>query len=253
MKFKIKKNILLEGLNNVSKAISSKNIVPILSGIKFDLTREKLVLTASDNDITIRVEITKENIEEIISTGSIVIKGKYILDIIKKLDVEFINIEIVDDHKIFIYTDNSEFSLNGIDSKEYPVIDLELSENYITISNKDCKSLINQTNYAASNDEARLVLTGCNIKVNNDLLECSVTDSYRLALKKLKISGSSDNDIIIPSKNINELFKILPLNDEENIQLHIFNNKIIFKFDNILFQSRLINGTYTNTKNLIPI
>ena len=62
MKFKIKKNILLEGLNNVSKAISSKNIVPILSGIKFDLTREKLVLTASDNDITIRVEITKENI-----------------------------------------------------------------------------------------------------------------------------------------------------------------------------------------------
>ena len=252
MKFKIKKNILLEGLNNVSKAISSKNIVPILSGIKFDLTREKLVLTASDNDITIRVEITKENIEEIISTGSIVIKGKYILDIIKKLDVEFINIEIVDDHKIFIYTDNSEFSLNGIDSKEYPVIDLELSENYITISNKDCKSLINQTNYAASNDEARLVLTGCNIKVNNDLLECSVTDSYRLALKKLKISGSSDNDIIIPSKNINELFKILPLNDEENIQLHIFNNKIIFKFDNILFQSRLISGSYPNTKNLIP-
>ena len=252
MKFKIKKNILLEGLNNVSKAISSKNIVPILSGIKFDLTREKLVLTASDNDITIRVEITKEDIEEIISTGSIVIKGKYILDIIKKLDVEFINIEIVDDHKIFIYTDNSEFSLNGIDSKEYPVIDLELSENYITISNKDCKSLINQTNYAASNDEARLVLTGCNIKVNNDLLECSVTDSYRLALKKLKISGSSDNDIIIPSKNINELFKILPLNDEENIQLHIFNNKIIFKFDNILFQSRLISGSYPNTKNLIP-
>ncbi len=253
MKFKIKKNILLEGLNNVSKAISSKNIVPILSGIKFDLTREKLVLTASDNDITIRAEIVKEDIEEINSTGSIVIKGKYILDIIKKLDVEFINIEIVDDHKIFIYTDNSEFSLNGIDSKEYPVIDLELSENYITISNKDCKSLINQTNYAASNDEARLVLTGCNIKVNNDILECSVTDSYRLALKKLKISGSSsDNDIIIPSKNINELFKILPLNDEEDIQLHIFNNKIIFKFDNILFQSRLISGSYPNTKNLIP-
>ena len=84
------------------------------------------------------------------------------------------------------------------------------------------------------------------------MLECSVTDSYRLALKKLKISGSSDNDIIIPSKNINELFKILPLNDEENIQLHIFNNKIIFKFDNILFQSRLISGSYPNTKNLIP-
>ena len=99
MKLKIRKNVLSEALNNVSKALSSKNIVPILSGIKFNLTKEKLILTASDNDITIQTEIEKSEDLEILKTGSIVIKGKYIIDIIRKLDSEFINMEIVDDYK----------------------------------------------------------------------------------------------------------------------------------------------------------
>ena len=254
MKFKIKRDLLQEALNNVSKAISTKNIIPILSGIKFDLFKDKLILTASDNDITIQSVIEKSNDFEIMNTGSIVIKGKYILDIIRKLDAEFINLEIVDDHKILIYTDNSEFNLNGIDSSEYPAIDLTLSGEVINITVKDYKNIINQTNYACSLDEARLVLTGVNLKINDNNLECSATDSYRLALKKVKIKDSITNsvDIIIPSHNIGELLKILPLDENENIAIYVYSNKIIFSFGGIIFQSRLINGTYPNTKNLIP-
>ena len=57
MKFTIKKEVLMEALNKVSKAISSRNVIPVLAGIKFDLTNKKLVLTASDNDITIQTFI----------------------------------------------------------------------------------------------------------------------------------------------------------------------------------------------------
>ena len=254
MKLKIKRTILLEALNNVSKAISSKNIIPILSGIKFELFKDKLVLTASDNDITIQTVINKNDDLEINSTGSIVIKGKYILDIIRKLETEFINIEIVDDHKIMIFTDNSEFNLNGVDIKEYPDINLDLSNDYIKMKTGDFKTMISQTNYACSLDEARVVLTGVNIKINNNNLECSATDSYRLALRKyrLKEKVSNDIDIIIPSKNLSELLKVIGPADDEAIEVHLFSNKVIFKFKDIIFQSRLINGTYPNTKNLIP-
>ena len=81
MKLKIKKNVLQEKLNDVSKAISSKNIIPILTGIKFELTKDKLILTASDNDITIEtyIEVDKENLI-VDKVGSIIIKGKYILE-----------------------------------------------------------------------------------------------------------------------------------------------------------------------------
>ena len=109
MKFSIKKEILLEALNKVSKAISTKNVIPVLAGIKFHLTKKRLTLTASDNDITIETSILCDN-ENIIlkEEGSIIIQGKYILDIVRKLPNPFINIEVVDDLKILIYTENSE-------------------------------------------------------------------------------------------------------------------------------------------------
>lgn len=254
MKLKIKKSILLDALSHVSKAISSKNIIPILSGIKFELFKDKLVLTASDNDITIQTVIESSNDLIIEDTGNIVIKGKYILDIIRKLDEEFINIEIVDDHKIMIFTEKSKFNLNGIDVREYPDISFDFDGEFINMSVDKFKSIITQTNYACSLDEARVVLTGANIKVNNNIFECSATDSYRLALRKVVLNNSVNNDVdvIIPSRNLSELLKVLPMKDDINIDMYLFSNKIVFKFDNIVFQSRLINGTYPNTKNLIP-
>lgn len=253
MKLKVKRTVLLEALNNVSKALSTKNIIPILSGIKFELFKDKLVLTASDNDITIQTVLEKSDDLIIEKTGNIVIKGRYILDIVRKLDSEFINIEIIDDHKIIIFTDNSEFNLNGIDTKEYPDINLDLSSDFVTLKESEFKNMVNSTNYACSLDEARVVLTGVNFKINGDSLECSATDSYRLALRRFKLDNSISNDvdIIIPSKNLNELMKLMGSTDEK-IEIHLFSNKIIFKFNDILFQSRLINGTYPNTKNLIP-
>ena len=94
MKFTIKKDVLLEALNKVSKAISTKNVIPVLAGIKFNLTKKKLILTASDNDITIQtyIDCDNEDIIKIKQEGSIIIQGKYILDIVRKLPDQYINI-----------------------------------------------------------------------------------------------------------------------------------------------------------------
>ena len=102
MKFSIKKELLLDALSKVSKAISTKNLIPVLAGVKFELKKKKLVLTASDNDITIQTTIEATNDEDfkIENEGSIIIQGKYILDIVRKLPEEFINIEVIDDLKV---------------------------------------------------------------------------------------------------------------------------------------------------------
>lgn len=254
MKIKIKKELLLENLNKVSKAISTKNLIPILSGIKFDLTKEGLTLTASDNDITIQTFIPADNKDmEIEKEGSIIIQGKYVLDIVRKLPDEFINIEVIDELKILIYAENSEFNLNGINQKEYPNVALENSNNFVKINTKLFKTIINQTAFATSTDESRPILTGINIKITGDILECSATDSYRLAKKQAKlneIAGETYN-IIVPGKNIVEFMKILNEGNEE-LEIHIFSNKVLFKQNNLLFQSRLVSGNYPNVNNLIP-
>ena len=252
MKLKIKKDLLLDGLNKVSKALSIKNLIPVLQGIKFDLDSNGLLLTASDNDITIQMFIEKTDDMQIEKEGSIIIQGKYILDIVRKLQDDFINIEVIDE-KITIYTENSEFNLNGINKGEYPNIKLELSKNPLRVNSNIFKSMINQTSFASSTDESRPILTGINFKINGDIMECNSTDSYRLATRFIKLSDIVDDNynIVIPSKNLLEFIKIMDYT-ENDVELHIFNNKIIIKYQNILFQSRLINGTYPNTTNLIP-
>ena len=255
MKFTIKKEILLDALVKVSKAISTKNLIPVLAGIKFELKKKKLTLTASDNDITIQTTIESLNDEDfrIENEGSIIIQGKYILDIVRKLPDEYINVEVIDELKILIYTDKSEFNLNGISESEYPNIGLEESKKKIDIKAGLFKNIVYQTAFATSNEESKPVLTGINFNIVGDILECNSTDSYRLARKVVTLEKESEEsyNIVIPSHNILEFTKILG-DDEEIVELHVFSNKILFKNGNLKFESRLINGTYPNTSNLLP-
>ena len=255
MKFTIKKDLLLDSLMKVSKALSTKNLIPVLGGIKFELKKKKLTLTASDNDITIQTVIESVSDDEfkIESEGCIIIQGKYILDIVRKLPAEFINIEVIDELKILIYTENSEFNLNGMSESEYPNVGLEESKKKIDINVGTLKSIVNQTAFATSNEESKPVLTGINFNVVGDILECNSTDSYRLARKVVKLDKVSEDNynIVIPSHNLIEFTKIIG-EDDDIVELHIFSNKILFKKENLKFESRLINGTYPNTSNLLP-
>lgn len=252
MKFTIEKNIILEGLNNVIRAISTKNVIPVLNGIKFELTSEGLYLTASDSELTIKVFIENKNIKQVTATGGIVIQSKYIIDIVRKMPSDLINFEVIDGLKIKIYTENNQYNLNCLDINDYPDIALEENKDPIIIKGDIFKTIINQTSFAISNQELRPILTGVNFKFNKDVLEAVATDSYRLAKKNIKLNNvvEKDLEIVIPGKNIMELERIIT--DENDIEMHIFNNKVLFKYKNINLQSNLLSGNYPNTSNLIP-
>lgn len=253
MKLKIKQNVLMEHLNYVIKGVSTKNLIPILNCIKFELKEEGLYLLSTDNDLAIKTFIKKEDIEEIEDLGNVIISGKYIFDIIKKLPSTIINIEEVVDSRLYIYTEQSSFYLNCNVASEFPNIEFADHKNPIVLKQKLLKKIYSQTAFATSTQETRPVLTGINIKIEKNIMECTATDSYRLSKKVVYLNEEVEENInvIIPTKNISELIKMFS-NDENDIQLHIFNNKIIFKFDSILFMSSLINGTYPDTSKLIP-
>lgn len=253
MKIKIQQKVLLEHLNYAIKGISNKNLIPILNCIKFELTNEGLYLLSTDNEIAIKTFIDKEKITSIDELGEIVISGRYIYEIIRKLNDEIINIEEVIDSQVLITTTTSSFKLNCINSSEFPNLDLEFIEEPITLKQKIFKNAIQQIIFATSTQESRPVLTGVNLKIYDNLLELTATDSYRLAKRKITLSTNISNkfDIVIPSKNLNEIIKMI-LDDNNQIELHIFVNKIIFKFGSLIIMSRLINGTYPDTNNSIP-
>lgn len=253
MKFCIKKDVLLHSLNSVSKALSSKNLIPVLSGIKFNLTNDGLFLSASDNDISIESFINKDNLEKIDEVGNTVIQGKYILEIIRKLDGNIINIELLDNIKVLISCGKSEFNLNCMDASEFPNLNIEEKKKPIILKKDEFKNLINKTFFAVSTQETRPILTGINFKINGANLECIATDSYRLAKKHVLLNDEVEEDIniVIPGKNLLELTKIINDN-EENMEMHVFGNKVLFKFDNTLFQTRVLSGTFPDVNRMIP-
>ena len=252
MKWTIEKNVILEALNNVTKALSQRTTIPVLNGIVFDVKEEGIDLLASDSELTIRVTISKNDIKHLEGKGKIIIQSKYFLEMIRKMPADIIDFEIEDNLKIKISTPNNQYKLNCYDPNDYPNINMDKSEEAIIIKSEILKEIINQTSYALSTQEVRPLLTGMNFKINGDILECIVTDSYRLSKKNIKLTNPINKliNIVIPGRSITELEKIMT--EDDDVEIHVFSNKILFIYKNIYVQSNLLSGTYPETSQFIP-
>lgn len=252
MNFTISKRYFYEKLSVVARAISVFSPLPAFSGVKIDVSETSIVLTGSDSDISIRSTILpdEENKLQINDMGSIVIEAKYILEIVRKIEGDIIEIEILDDTLTRISGTNSQFKINGIKSTDYPAIDFTQPRETFDISSEVLKEIITQTCFATSDRETRPVLTGVNFSCHDQQLQCVATDSYRLAKKTVDIKDSLSFNITIPSKSLQEVLK--SIGDEETVTLYVDNKKAQFHIDHTIIQTRLIDGAYPETNRLIP-
>lgn len=257
MRFIIQRDHLVQSVQDVMKAITSRTTIPILTGIKIVASEEGVTLTGSDSDISIESFIPKEEddkeIIEIKQPGSIVLQARFFSDMVKKLPSDFVEIEVQNHLQTVIRSGNSEFDLIGLDAEEYPHLPQIEEENVFKIPTDLLKAMIRQTSFAVSTSETRPVLTGVNWKVENNELYCIATDSHRLAQRKAKVEMETpaNYNVVIPGKSLNELSKILADNSE-SIEIVITENQILFKAKHLLFFSRLLEGNYPDTSRLIP-
>lgn len=256
LKIIIQREKLLLSINDVTKAISSRATIPILTGIKIDVENRGITLTGSDSNISIKSFIPTEedgltNLE-VIEEGSIVLQAQYFPEIIRKLPESTVKIETFSQFNVKIRSGNAEFNLNGQDAEEYPQLPQLQSENTFEIATNLLKSLIDQTVFAISTMETRPILTGVNLKFDNNTLSFTATDSHRLSLKEIPLETNVESpNIVIPGKSLIELNKILKDTDDP-VQIDTTNNLILFKTKNLNFLSRLLDGNYPETSRLIP-
>lgn len=252
MFFKISKKEFYESLSTAARAISNYSPLPAFSGIKFEVSENEICLVGSDSDISIKTFLTKRDdyYLEIIKTGSIVIESKYILDIVRKIDSETIEVEILDGCTTRISGNHSDYKINGMYANEYPLIDFSKCENELVMESALLKNIIHETTFATSEKETRPVLSGVNFNCDGVKLECISTDSYRLSKKNIEIEEPFHFNITIPSKSLNEVVK--SLESESNVKISISDKKVQFILDSVIVQTRLIDGLYPDTSKLIP-
>ncbi|HEC2154487.1 DNA polymerase III subunit beta [Staphylococcus delphini] len=256
MEFSIQRDYFITQLNDTLKAISPRATLPILTGIKIDATNEGIVLTGSDSEISIEITIPNQvdgqEIINVVEPGSVVLPGRFFVDIIKKLPGKEVRLSTNEQFQTLITSAHSEFNLSGLDPDQYPLLPQVSSDDALQLPVKVLKNIIAQTNFAVSTSETRPVLTGVNWLIQQNELICTATDSHRLAVRKLKLEEEiEDKNVIIPGKALAELNKIMT-DSEDHIDIFFASNQVLFRVGNVNFISRLLEGHYPDTSRLFP-
>ncbi|MGS4181559.1 DNA polymerase III subunit beta [Staphylococcus pseudintermedius] len=256
MEFSIQRDYFITQLNDTLKAISPRATLPILTGIKIDATNEGIVLTGSDSEISIEITIPNQvdgqEIINVVEAGSVVLPGRFFVDIIKKLPGKEVKLSTNEQFQTLITSAHSEFNLSGLDPDQYPLLPQVSSDDALQLPVKVLKNIIAQTNFAVSTSETRPVLTGVNWLIQQNELLCTATDSHRLAVRKLKLEEEiEDKNVIIPGKALAELNKIMT-DSEDHIDIFFASNQVLFRVGNVNFISRLLEGHYPDTSRLFP-
>ena len=250
MKFSVSRDSLTTAINAASRALSNKTPMPILTGVKVEATYDGVVITTSNGDLSMQVTVEQDGLK-VDQPGIQIIPGRYFIEIIRKMTADKITIESMDDNLINIRGGQSDFTLNGMENELYPDIVFSTLSNPIILQIEELRALVGQTNFATSLLENRPILTGVLFDVEGNQFRAVATDSYRLAQKQIELNISYDaKQIVVPRRTLEELSRILGVDTQ--IELFVADNKVIFKFNNVLFQSRLLEGRFPETNKLIP-
>ena len=257
MNFTINRSAFISQLNNVLRAISSTTTIPILTGLKMVVNEDNIVLTGSNSDITIESVINANDADNdltIEETGAIVLPARFFSDIVKKLPDKKVTIEVTSGFQADITSGSAKFQINGQDAENFPHLPEIETNKSVTLPNDILKEVIRQTVIAVSKQESRPILAGVHMMLKDGVLTAVATDSHRLAQRKVvleNIDNGIDFDVIIPGKSMEELSGMIS-DVHEDVQMQVTENQVLFIFGNTHFYSRLLEGNYPETSQLIP-
>ncbi len=244
MKFVCEKDAVLNVIQTTSKAASSKSTIAALEGLLLELSDSVLKVTGYNLEIGISTEISVSGIEN----GSIVLNAKMLGDVIRKMPAGLLEFNIDESLLCTIKSKNTEFSVMGMNSDEYPAVPKVDLQTGFSMPQKTLKSMIIQTKYACSVSDTKPVFTGCKFEITDNVLNVVAVDGVRIALRREPVVY--DNiDFIVPAKTLEELTHILSDDDEKTVNLCIDKNQISFRTENYTMISRLIDGEFIPYRN----
>ena len=249
MKFRCERDVLVEAFGTASRAtVNRGGALPVLAGIRTELTGDKLVLTGHDLELTISVTVTEGVAGE--TDGVAVLPARLVSDIVKALPEGAVDV-VVDDEKAHISAGRSEFSLRVFLADEFPRLAEPLGEP-VTIDADAFVAALRQVVPAASGDDSRPILTGVLIAAEEGGLRLVATDSYRLAVRDLpgQTFLGEGQSVLVPSRALNELTKVL--GNDGPLTLRLGERDASFEAGNVRLTTVLIEGDFPPYRNLIP-
>lgn len=248
MKIICQGNELSDALAKVVKALPLKRNNPILDGVKLTAQGETLTIFATDLELAIEKKINAQ----VLIDGEIVVPGKLFADYAKKIEQEEVELDGTNETKLIIKYLDSELQIKCFNADEYPLFKEVDTQNSFVVLKKEFKDIISKVIFNVAMDEARPSLRGVCLNIKGDEVEAVASDGYRLALARAQIKNNGIiNKIIVPSKSMNELARLID-DGEETVTVYVEKNYVMVDLFHTKIVTRLIGEDYINYEKIIP-
>jgi DNA polymerase-3 subunit beta len=245
MKLTVTQENLSRALSTVARIASSRGSLPILSNVLLRTTNNQLYIAATNLDLaiseTIGAKVTRE--------GSITVPARLMQDYVSSLPNGTLTIELID-NKLQMSTEHHNSSINGTPADDFPVMPVIEHGETLIMPGSAFKQSLSQVLFAASNDEARPVLTGLYIHSKDGQLFAAATDSYRLA-EKIICPLDKELKLLIPASSLNEVLRVMK-EDVDDVTITYDEQQALVSLGSVEIVTRLIEGVYPDYRKLLP-
>ena len=248
MKLICSKSNLLHGVNIVSKAVPTRTTMAILECILIDASANEIKLTANDMELGIETKIEGEIAER----GVIALDAKIFSEIVRKLPDSDVVIETDASFKTTITCEKAKFNIVGKSGDDFSYIPYIERNEAITLSQFTLKEVIRQTIFSIADNDNNKLMTGELFEIEENHLKVVSLDGHRISIRNIELKNNYEHKkVVVPGKTLQEVSKILPGSAEENVNMFMTDNHIVFEFDDTTVVSRLIEGEYFKIEQML--
>ncbi|PKM51088.1 MAG: DNA polymerase III subunit beta [Firmicutes bacterium HGW-Firmicutes-7] len=241
MQIKCNKMDLLNGVNTVLKAVSSRTTLPILQCILLQATNDELKLISNDLELGIESKVSATIKEK----GSIALEARIFSEIVKKLPDNEVTITVDENHLTTIVCEKSKFNISGQPGNEFIQLPQIEKNNSFTLKQGVFKEMIRQTIFSIAIEEIRPIFTGELLEVKNSKFNIVSVDGYRVSIREIELNHDiEDFKVIVPGKTLNEINKILSNFEDDYITIYYTDKHILFELEDSIVVSRLLEGDF---------
>ena len=247
LRLTVDRGVFVDALSTVGRAVSTRSIIPALSGIHLLAETGTLTLTATDGDLSARSKIAAD----VQSGGVIVVPGRLLADVARQLPAGDVTLSVEDGALLDIECGPASFKLRLLAAEDFPPIQ-PIEGAGVELPVGEFTETIEQVARSASRDETRPHLTGILLSINGDKLRSVATDSYRLAVRTTDIGSPVAEKIEanVPARALQEATRIADGHD--TVKITLAERQISFSAGESLLVSRLIDGQFPDFEQLLP-
>lgn len=243
MRIRAERDDLADVLSRAARAVGTRSPLPILQGLLIEVTGRTMRVTGTDLEVTIRTELEVEVMEE----GVTVIPARLATEAVRKLPAGAVIVQ-AGEGEVEITGGGPRFRLRELSADDFPKVSEPDLTGAITVDGKNFAEAVAQVSVAASNDDARPILTGVFFESEDGALRLVATDSYRLAVRNLP-SVEAGLSGLVPVRALKELARTI---GADQLQIAIGAREATFGSARGTLTARLIEGTFPNYRQLLP-